>query len=67
MHFLSRQLRSDLVVVFMDGGDGHTLSLIHISIDTALHTTKDDAIDYLHKLAEKYPNSRDVSIIVFDV
>ena len=37
------------------------------TIDTALHTTKDDAIDYLHKLAEEYPNSRDVSIIVFDV
>lgn len=36
------------------------------TVDNAQHTTKDDAIDYLHTLAEKYPNTRDVPILVVD-
>lgn len=37
------------------------------TIDEAEHATMESALDYLHALAEKYPNSQDVAIIVSDV
>ena len=45
-----------------DGVQGHTPT-----VERTTHATTDAAIDYLQELAGKYPNSRDVPIIMDDL
>lgn len=37
------------------------------TVEATTHATQDAAVEYIHTLAEQYPNSRDVAIIVDDV
>nr|WP_325297696.1 hypothetical protein [uncultured Dysosmobacter sp.] len=37
------------------------------TVETTTHATQDAAVEHIRALAEKYPNSRDVTIIVDDV
>lgn len=37
------------------------------AIKKSAHTTQDAAVEYIHRMAKQYPNSRDVVIIVDDV
>lgn len=53
---------------------GHWVSKAHLwdgknpaTIDEAGHATMESALDYLHALAEKYPNRDDITIIICDV
>lgn len=37
------------------------------TIQTTTHATMEAAVEHIHTLADKYPNSRDVTIIVDDI
>lgn len=37
------------------------------TLETATHATMGAAVEHIHAIAEKYPNSRDVPIIVDDI
>lgn len=37
------------------------------TIETTTHATMGAAVEHIHTIAEKYPNSRDVPIIVDDI
>lgn len=37
------------------------------TVETTTHSTLDAAVEHVHALAEKYPNSRDVVIIIDDI
>lgn len=45
-----------------DGEQGHTQTVV-----CSVHDTEDEAIDYVHEQARKYPNSRDLIILVDDI
>lgn len=36
-------------------------------IETSLHDTMDEAVQAIYKLAEQYPNSQDITLIIDDV
>lgn len=46
---------------------GHIQAATGLIIDRVTHGTLDSGIEYLHNLAEKYPNQCDVPIIIVDV
>ena len=39
---------------------------IGVIMESSTHNSIDDAINHLHKLGDKYPNNRDVPIIIDD-
>ena len=57
--------------------DGHLwTSTVHLwdrvqghrpTVETTTHATEAAAVEYINALAEKYPNSRDVVVIVDDI
>ena len=36
-------------------------------METTTHATEEAAVEYIRAMAEKYPNSRDVTIIIDDI
>lgn len=50
------------VVHLWDRKPGHSPT-----IETTTHATMGAAVEHIHTIAEKYPNSRDVPIIVDDI
>lgn len=37
------------------------------TVETATHATEEAAVEYINTMAEKYPNSRDLTIIIDDL
>ena len=37
------------------------------TVETTTHATEEAAVEYINTMAEKYPNSRDVTIIIDDI
>ncbi len=37
------------------------------TLETATHATEEAAVEYISTMAERYPNSRDVTIIIDDI
>lgn len=50
------------VVHLWDGVDGH-----RATVETTTHASADAAVQYIQQLAWKYPNSRDLPVIIDDV
>ena len=37
------------------------------TVETTTHATEEAAVEYINTMAERYPNSRDVTIIIDDI
>ena len=37
------------------------------TVETATHASEEAAVEYINTMAERYPNSRDVTIIIDDI